>query len=325
MATPRKVEFVIGARDQTRRAFRRIRGGLRRLGRSVLSFRTLVGGVFAGAAIRGLTKFAEGLEAVNDNAESLGLTTDELQGLQFAAREVGLSGNDVLTVFQRLRRRMGEAEDNTGGMIEAFEKLGITLDDIVTKTPAEIFTQIIEQAKEMSVALADARIGKVLDVEGLKLARLFRQEFDGVADAVERASAAGFIRSPEQLKAAEDFAESMRRFGDVFGREVVPGLLEFGKIISDNTPTIIAGMNNLATALKAFIKALLFLPRIGAAIGEATFDTVQAFKAGRGTTGGAQVTDLVQKGLANLQEIRDISARAEAKGKAGDVSGVYGA
>ena len=323
MATPRKVEFVIGARDRTRAAFRRIRGGLRRLGRSVLSFRTLVGGVFAGVAVRGLTKFAEGLEAVNDNAASLGLTTDELQGLIFAAREVGLSGEDVITIFQRLSRRIGEARDGSGLMIAAFEGMGVSLADLENLSPAEIFDQMVAAARELPRVLADARFGKIIDVEGLRFARLYRTEFDNIAEAVERARAAGFIRSPEQLKAAEEFAESLRRFGDVFGREVVPGLLAFGKIITDNTPTIIAGMNNLTIALKAFVNAMLALPRLGALLGEGTFNAVQRLKGGQGPQ-LQLAAPLIERALNNLQEIRDISARAEAKGKAGDVSGVYG-
>ena len=320
MATPRKVEFVIGARDQTRRAFRRIRGGLRRITRSVLSFRTLVGGVFAGAAIRGLDSFAEGLEKVNDNAASLGLTTDELQGLQFAAREVGLSGNDVLTVFQRLRRRMGEAEDGSALMIEQFDKLGISFDDIVNKTPAEVFTKILENAKEMSAALADARIGKVLDVEGLKLARLFRQEFDGVADAVERARAARFIRSPAQLKAASEFREQMRAFGDIVRADLTPSMLEFGKIITDNTPTIVAALKALTEALALFVRVVLAIPKVGAAIVEGAASFGRSAARPGFTAGGRLIDDAIRA----IGEIRDNSNAVERRAKTGDTTGVYG-
>jgi hypothetical protein len=230
----------------------------------------------------------------------------------------------VITVFQRLGRRIGEAKDGSAIMIQAFDQLGVSFDDLTEKSEVEIFDQILDAARELPPTLAKARIGKILDIEGLKLIRVLIEEFGSVAETVAAARAAGAIRSQQQLDAAEAFAESLRRFGDTFGNEVIPGLLEFGKIITENTPTIIAGMQNLTIALKAFVKIILAIPKFGASVGEAAFDVVQRAKQGRATIGGNVMQFAIDTALRNIQEIRDISARAEKRNKAGDVTGVYG-
>ncbi len=325
MAAPRKVEFVIGAVDRTRAIFRRVRRGVAGMARSITSFRAIAGGVFAGAAIRGLTRFAEGLETIEVNARSLNLTSEQFQALQFAAEDVGIAASNVATVFQRLNRRTGEALNGNDLILKKFIDLGITLEDLKELSPAEIWDKATASARKMGRAVGDARIAALFDVEGLRFARLTGQEFENIGDMIERARAAGAILGPKEIQAARDFAQAMRELRLQFAKEIAPDLLKFARLLTKEGPTIVKGMAALVIAVRELVGILTAIPKIPGRIVDAGIAKIEQFKTGQGTSGGRVITFLVQKGLEDLREIREISARAERRGGGNGGAGVFGA
>jgi TP901 family phage tail tape measure protein len=62
-------------------------------------------------------------------SERLGTTTDELQALELAANEAGVSSDSLTTGLRLLNRHLGEAAKGTGDGAQLFKKMGIAIKD----------------------------------------------------------------------------------------------------------------------------------------------------------------------------------------------------
>jgi hypothetical protein len=74
---------------------------------------------------------------LNDLAARTGETAGELAVLQRAFQNAGMSGGEVGTMLNRLQRFMIEASEGGKTQIEAMEKLGLSYEDLKTKSPSE--------------------------------------------------------------------------------------------------------------------------------------------------------------------------------------------
>lgn len=328
MAAPREVRWSIGAVDRTRRVLRRIRNGFRRLVRSIVSVRGAIAGVFAGAAIRGLTSFAEGLENIQDQAEGLGLTTEEMQALIYAAREVGVSGNDIETVFQRLGRRAGQAADGNELLIEKFQGLGVSFEDLKRKNSIQLFDQLLASMRKLPRAVGEARIADILDTEGLRLFRRINPEFRDFADILDRARAGGAILDDSVLKRMEEAARTLREFGDKLTIVFAPRLADFIAKITPYLPGIAEAMGRFADQVGAFVASVNqfvnahpdLTDPLGAAQRAGESVRNRLLHGGSFTTPGRQIDKLIEY----TAELVEINRRNERRANTTPESGVYG-
>jgi tetratricopeptide (TPR) repeat protein len=74
---------------------------------------------------------------LNDLAARTGETAGELAVLQRAFQNAGMSGGEVGTMLNRLQRFMIEASEGGKTQVEAMEKLGLSYDELKTKSPSE--------------------------------------------------------------------------------------------------------------------------------------------------------------------------------------------
>lgn len=327
MAAPRKVEFVIGARDQTRRALRGVSRRFRNLTRSIFNIRNVIRATITGFAVRAVVNFAKSLEGIGDAADSLKLTTEQFQALVFLAEEVGVSGRDVETVFQRLQRRAGQAADDNDLLLQKFEALGVSLDDLKNKSSIELFDQLLRSYRELGNEIGGARIADILDTEGLRLFRRAAPEFNDFADALARARAGGAIFDASDIKDMEEAAEKLREFQRKFQKTIAPVLSDVVKRI--DWDALIAALKNAGDAVREFLNSPLgrkltqgeaVVPDVQGAARRAGERTRAFLTSGRVTAGGRIIQDLLDE----LVRIRQSTERQEGAQDRTGASGVYG-
>ena len=132
--------------------------------RTSKAFKKNFGDAAKGAAIVGAAILAAGVAVVafgqkladlnnqlTDAAARSGIATDTLAGLRLAAEGSGLAFDSLQRGLDRLPTIITELKNGTKGATEAFKNIGITIDQVVDKSPDEIF-----------VLIAD-RIGKITD------------------------------------------------------------------------------------------------------------------------------------------------------------------
>ena len=80
--------------------------------------------------------------SISDLSTKLNVSTDSLQLWNYAATQNGATLGDVSAMFTKLAINRQGAVNGNLEMVAAFEKLGVTVDDIKTKKPEDIARQI---------------------------------------------------------------------------------------------------------------------------------------------------------------------------------------
>lgn len=188
--------------SRTRAAITRTQAAL---GKFTSTWRSLTGLVAAGSAVAGMRAFVDSIDRVGKSAAKLGVTTEELSKLSFAAEKSGVSAQQFEVAVQRLVRKTGDAVNGLGEAQKAFENFGID---------AEAFAKLNLEDKiaELSVAFnsigdrseALSALQKLVDSEGLGLAVLLEQGPSGIkalTDELERLG--GVVRADLAADAAK--------------------------------------------------------------------------------------------------------------------------
>lgn len=121
-----KLRIQLTAIDRTQRAFATVNNGLMRVKNSIFSVQTAVTALVAGA---GIQRFAEQIDRLAKTSRALGLTVNELQSLQFAAEQTGVSSEELNKSLERFNRNVSEASLGTGIAKRSFDDLGVSVTD----------------------------------------------------------------------------------------------------------------------------------------------------------------------------------------------------
>jgi len=149
--------------------------------------------------------FAEQGAELDKWARKLGITTQELQRLEFAGASVGAEADNVREAYKTLTENLGElARVGSGPAVDSLATLGLTLADFDGKGPSEqleIFADAMnrlpDQAQRISVAL------EVMGEDGGALLPLFEQGSEGIRRMTERADELGVVLDDKAIAAAK--------------------------------------------------------------------------------------------------------------------------
>lgn len=210
MATNYKLRIT--ANDQTK-------GGFNSVNRNINVTQTAMkklAGAFAGVfAVQKIVAFSnETLRLADDlgkTADKLGLATDFLQRMQFAAEQTGIATNTLNMGLQRFTRRVAEARNGTGEAKAALEQLGISLND--SEGNARSIEDVLKDVSDGLLATKDSgekvRLAfKFFDSEGVALVSTLGQGSEALDKLMQ--SATGVI--PEKsIRDAERFNDTMNQ------------------------------------------------------------------------------------------------------------------
>src|SRR5690606_14894899 len=121
--------------------------------------------------------FAESGFELDKWSKKLGITTQELQRLEFAGASVGAEADNVREAYKTLTENLGEmARVGSGPAVDSLATLGLTLRDFEGKTAteqlemfAEAMQRLPDEAQRISVAL------EVMGEDGGALLPLFQR------------------------------------------------------------------------------------------------------------------------------------------------------
>ena len=145
MAAPKGLFFKIGADDAE------LQKALKDSEKSVSGFASKVAGptaavakAFAAIGTAAVAATAlivkanlESIDSTAKFADSIGVSTAALSELEFAAGQTGVSSDKLRNSMQRLTRGVAEAADGSGSAAAAFDRLGISAEEMGNATPDE--------------------------------------------------------------------------------------------------------------------------------------------------------------------------------------------
>lgn len=165
-------------------AERKAKGSGKRIGDSLASgLKGQIAGAFGAAAIgRAFNQAVDNAGRLRDESARLGLDPETFQAFEFAAKQSGATVEDVARAMRQLAVNQRNALDGEKKMIEAFGRLGISMDDLEEKDPAKFFFQVadaIEKSETNTNLISDAV--RVLGESGLNILPALKAGFDDVA------------------------------------------------------------------------------------------------------------------------------------------------
>jgi len=218
--------------------------------------KTLGGMLVGGFVIRGISNFISAqireADVLAKTADKLGLTTDELQELRFAAQQAGVQQSSLDVGIQRFTRRAAEAAAGTGEAKKTLHDLGIELTDAqgVVRPTSELLVDVADALAQTSSQADRVRIAfKLFDTEGVALVNMLRDGGESLMAMRRRFQELGGGISEEFARAAEEATNQLGELDVVVTglksqlvlallptlRRVVGGIIRFGRKIQEAT------------------------------------------------------------------------------------------
>lgn len=209
----RKLEIIITASARgAKRVFDKLKVGMR----NVVSVGAKVGaGLAAGFAVAAAAVVALTVKVLNlgDNlaktADKLGITTEELSALRHAGELAGLTISDIDRSLQFMQRNIAEAADGMSAQADAFDKLGLSIEDVQKAGPGDAMQMIIKGLAGIENQTEKTQIA--MDIFGRSGAGLLNLTAEGLERARKEADLFGISMSRQDAKAMENINDSITR------------------------------------------------------------------------------------------------------------------
>lgn len=160
--------------------------------------------------------WSRGMKAADlgEQAEQLGINTDQLQAYRYAAAQAGIESGQMDVALTKLAKTMGAAADGGKEQIELFTKLGVKLLDArgELRPVADVLPEVAKGV--LGIGSSSQRTATLMELfgkSGSKMATVLEEIAKGNDRVVDTAKAAGAVASPEIIKAWEDYADALKR------------------------------------------------------------------------------------------------------------------
>lgn len=210
----------------TKRAEKRLKdldNQIKGFGKSVVAVGATAAAAFAVMAKKNI----DAMDNLAKAAQSVGVTTESLSALGYAAELAGVDADTLTNSMSRLAKGMSDAQQGTGEALKAFQALNLDpsgfsgTDDALIKI-SDKFAQFQDGAEK--TALAIALFGR----SGAQLIPFLNSGADGIEEMRKEAERLGIVISGQTAKASEEFNDNISRLGksiDGFVISIVSDLL----------------------------------------------------------------------------------------------------
>lgn len=189
-----------------------MRDGFNRTAERAGKFGLAVGA--AGAAITAKL-VASGLQSVDSLAKvssRLGIATEDLAALRFAAEQTGVSTSTLDMAMQRMTRRVAEAAQGTGEAKGALKELGLSAEALANQAPDKMFREITAAMQGVGNQSDKVRLAmKLFDSEGVSLVQTMKAGTAGLDEFADQARLAGLTLSQFDAAKVEAANDAMNR------------------------------------------------------------------------------------------------------------------
>ena len=206
----------------------------------------------AGGVVAFVSSVSESEDAAGKFADSIGVSYEALQELEFAAQRSGNSIEDMRMVLGKLSTELVDAK--TGKTNEALARLGLSALDATGKLkPADQMLGEISAKFETLGKAEQVNLAKSLGIKP-QMVKLLQQGADGLAALRQAARETGAVLPEEAKKRAADYNDSLldlqvsiKAIGRNFAVHVMPGLTEAFKrmqqFVSAARPKVVRVLN----------------------------------------------------------------------------------
>ena len=252
-----KKTIVIEAKDKTGAAFKKVKKNLKQTDQAVdktkrsfdglkAGIKGAIGALTIGAFVQATRSTLDMADALGKTSARLGLTTEGLQTLRFAATQSGMTTEMLEMSLQRFTRRLAEADEGTGVLKDTFKELGIDIRDPNDRLKsaesllgevADKMSVIPEQGKRVKMAFS------MFDSEGVKMVNMLQGGKKGFDELRQSLIDTGAIMEDEFIETAAEANDALDQLGTQFR-------VAFANAISGLSPLIISIARGLGDVVR---------------------------------------------------------------------------
>ena len=202
----------------------------------------VIGAAMGAAAIAGaamVQRMARDADMMAKVGQRVGMATDELSGLRFAAEQSGVEFNRLVTGMQRMSRQVAEASTGVGRGAEAFSAMGIEVKTAsgALRSQGDILRDIATRFATYQDGAAKAALAQeIFGRAGAQMIPLLNQGSDGIQALTDQAERLGIIIDQDAANAAERFNDSLnaiKKAGEGLANQIyeafIPGLANYAE------------------------------------------------------------------------------------------------
>lgn len=232
------------------------------------------------AAFSLVNEFTESAVEVDTFAKRLGVTTQQLQQMSYAASTYGIEQDALVDGMKELSLRTSEfAKTGEGGSADAFKRLGLgqkELAGLTNDTNALFDTLLVKLRTVTDAAERQSLADQLFGGAGEQFIPLLTASGESIAQLKQEAIDLGLVMSEDSVKAAKEYSLEMKRIGGVvtgvknsIATALLPTFLDmtkaFREFLSNHSKEIIGAITVAFQALGYAIKgvavaAALMLP-----------------------------------------------------------------
>jgi hypothetical protein len=219
----------ISAIDQTREAFQSVQ---RNVGGLQNSLKGMAGPLAAAFSVAAVGAFSKSLIDAADNMAKLsqktGISVTELSRFTNAGNEAGVSQDTLASSLIRLNKSIADGVSGNQQIQEAFQQVGISLNDLKKLSPEEIFLRLSDGMAKAADGPGKIQVGNAL------LGKSFSELIPMLNQGSEGIKAYQATFNEDFAKRAEQFNDNITKMTENFKRLMVTGI-----------GPVIAGINKL--------------------------------------------------------------------------------
>jgi hypothetical protein len=189
---------------------------------------------------------------IADLSERLGVSTDALQEMDFAARLTGTNLETFTGFLEKLSVSREEALQGNDELRDSFARLGVSLEDLRTKRLEDLTRQIGRAIQGGDVQQLMPALRGVGGRGAGALAPTFRM---GLEEAGQQARAANAIISAEDIAALDEAGDQFSALFQIIRAQLAPAMIWLGEAAIDAVYGIRAAAAALGEAFTVFTPA----------------------------------------------------------------------
>ncbi len=164
--------------------------------------------------------FTDSLRRIDELAKTarfLGVTTQALASFRHLSDLSGVSTGNLTTALTRMTRAVGEASTGAKEYLEPFQRIGVSIQELMRLKPDEQMARIAEGISGLETHTQQGAVAmEIFGRSGLRMLNVLREGEDGFQQAARAAKAYGLAIRPEDAKKVEDLNDAITRLGASF-------------------------------------------------------------------------------------------------------------
>lgn len=245
-------ETESGLKGLAKKAKRTFDGFNKAAGRAATAMIALAGAGF-GAAIKSNLALADQMQKLNLR---LGVSTEALSQMKFAAEQSGIQFNTLTMAMQRAQRRIAEASKGTGEAKDALRELGLSAQALNQMSPDQQLMAISDAMTQLGDSGDKTRLAmKLFDSEGVAMIQMLGGGSAAVRELMAEADKLGLTLNNKTAQGAAQANDAINRFKSAIHGAALEAVTNLSPVITEVANTLSEVLPEAANlAVEAFYK-----------------------------------------------------------------------